>query len=204
MTIANTRTNDGYLYPPDSSHRGSRNSKSSITLLSDTSSCSSLDQDNIALTPARTPSRTSNISETSIAFPNNNNNNSSSSNSGDGNSSDLDSLYSPDFSTFERRQKTPKQIIRELTIEVMPALLVSVAGSICAGYILGRIQNYPAFDRIPALFIMVPVMLNLKSNTELNMSTRMSTLANLGIFDNKAERIKAIRSNLELLLLQST
>ncbi|KAJ1823952.1 hypothetical protein LPJ56_002900 [Coemansia sp. RSA 2599] len=139
------------------------------------------------------------MTETSIEFPNRN----SGSSDGD-NLSDISSLYSPDFSTFERRQKTPKQIIRELTVEVMPALLVSVAGSICAGYILGQIQNNPAFDRIPALFIMVPVMLNLKSNTELNMSTRMSTLANLGIFDSKAEGIKAVRSNLELLLLQST
>ncbi|KAJ2635524.1 hypothetical protein GGF40_003558 [Coemansia sp. RSA 1286] len=197
MTVTNT-SSDGYLHPPDPLNRGSHNSKSSLTLLSDTSdSRSSSDHDHIALTPARTPSRNSNVSNSSIEFPDRTSNDSN-------NDSDTTSLYSPDFSAFERRQKTPKQIIKELTIEVMPALLVSVAGSICAGYILGRIQNYPAFDQIPALFIMVPVMLNLKSNTELNMSTRMSTLANLGVFDNKTEGIKAIRSNLELLLLQST
>ncbi|KAJ2481588.1 hypothetical protein EV174_003432 [Coemansia sp. RSA 2320] len=101
-------------------------------------------------------------------------------------------------------QKTPRQVVRELTIEVLPALLVSVSGSVVAGYILGAIQNKPAFDQVPALFIMVPVLLNLKSNIELNMSTRLSTQANLGVFDRKSEAVRSMRSNMELLLLQST
>ncbi|KAJ1661814.1 hypothetical protein IW140_006365 [Coemansia sp. RSA 1813] len=102
------------------------------------------------------------------------------------------------------RRKPPGQIIKELTIEVMPALLVSVAGSVLAGYILGQIQDSRAFEAIPALFIMVAVLMNLKSNIELNMSTRLSTLANLGVLDNRFEGISAMRSNMELLLLQST
>ncbi|KAI9500877.1 hypothetical protein BX070DRAFT_180785, partial [Coemansia spiralis] len=93
---------------------------------------------------------------------------------------------------------------KELTVEVMPALLVSVAGSVLAGYILGQIQDGTAFETIPAFFIMVPVLMNLKSNIELNMATRLSTLANLGVFDNKSEGTRAMRSNMELLLLQST
>ncbi|KAJ1668939.1 EH domain-containing protein 4, partial [Coemansia sp. RSA 25] len=65
-------------------------------------------------------------------------------------------------------------------------------GSVFAGYILGRIQNRPAFDQIPALFIMVPVLLNLKSNIELNMSTRLSTQANLGVFERKSDGISTM------------
>ncbi|KAJ2744796.1 hypothetical protein GGI20_002689 [Coemansia sp. BCRC 34301] len=106
--------------------------------------------------------------------------------------------------SHHHHRKTPRQIVSELTIEVLPALLVSVAGSVFAGYILGRIQNRPAFDKVPALFIMVPVLLNLKSNIELNMSTRLSTQANLGVFERKADGISTMRSNMELLLLQST
>ncbi|KAJ1953391.1 hypothetical protein EC988_003020, partial [Linderina pennispora] len=102
-----------------------------------------------------------------------------------------------------RAAKTPVQIIRELTVEVFPALLISVAGSVLAGYILGSIQSTPAFDQVPALFIMVPVLLNLKSSIELNMSTRLSTLANLGRFDNKKDRLASMLANCELLLLQS-
>ncbi|KAJ2334067.1 hypothetical protein GGI00_002025 [Coemansia sp. RSA 2681] len=51
---------------------------------------------------------------------------------------------------------------------------------------------------------MVPVLLNLKSNIELNMSTRLSTQANLGVFERKSDGISTMRSNMELLLLQST
>ncbi|KAJ1801299.1 hypothetical protein LPJ59_000394 [Coemansia sp. RSA 2399] len=102
------------------------------------------------------------------------------------------------------RRKSPRQTVKELTVEVMPALLVSVAGSVLAGYILGQIQDSRAFGAIPALFIMVAVLMNLKSNIELNMSTRLSTLANLGALDNRSEGIRTMRSNIELLLLQAT
>ncbi|KAJ2355222.1 hypothetical protein GGF43_002812 [Coemansia sp. RSA 2618] len=102
------------------------------------------------------------------------------------------------------RAKTNKEVVRELTVEVMPALLVSVAGSVCAGYVLGQIQGSRAFERLPSLFVMVAVLLNLKSNIELNMSTRLSTLANLGVFEVWAEGVDALRSNMELLLLQSS
>ncbi|KAI8318590.1 hypothetical protein GQ54DRAFT_300171 [Martensiomyces pterosporus] len=104
----------------------------------------------------------------------------------------------------EPRHKSSGRVIREMIIEVLPALLISVAGSIFAGYTLGHIQDTPAFDKIPALFIMVPVLLNLKSNIELNMSTRLSTQANMGVFDSKAERFESMRSNMDLILLQST
>ncbi|KAJ2283213.1 hypothetical protein GGH14_001047, partial [Coemansia sp. RSA 370] len=66
------------------------------------------------------------------------------------------------------RGKSHKQVVRELTVEVMPALLVSVAGSVGAGAVLGRIQGSQAFEREPALLVMVSVLLNLKSNIELN------------------------------------
>ncbi|KAJ2691682.1 Histone acetyltransferase, partial [Coemansia spiralis] len=101
------------------------------------------------------------------------------------------------------RSQTPRQVVHELIVEVLPALLVSVAGSVLAGYILGQIKDYRAFKRIPALFILATVLLNLKSNIELNMSARLSTQANLGVFDNKEEGIAVMRSNMELLLLQS-
>ncbi|PIA13245.1 hypothetical protein COEREDRAFT_77996 [Coemansia reversa NRRL 1564] len=100
--------------------------------------------------------------------------------------------------------KTRQQMVRELTVEVVPALLISVAGSVLAGYILGHIQTSSAFKHIPALFIMVSVLLNLKSNIELNMSTRLSTQANLGELASKTAALIAVRANMELLLLQAT
>ncbi|KAJ2777410.1 hypothetical protein H4R18_005168 [Coemansia javaensis] len=103
-----------------------------------------------------------------------------------------------------QRRRRAREVAREMVVEVVPALLVAVAGSVVAGSVLGGIQGSRAFERIPALFIMVTVLLNLKSNIELNMSARLSTLANLGVLDSKAEAVAATRSNMELLLLQST
>ncbi|KAJ2082716.1 hypothetical protein H4R24_001386 [Coemansia sp. RSA 988] len=104
---------------------------------------------------------------------------------------------------IEDMTKTRQQMVRELTVEVVPALLISVAGSVLAGSVLGQIQGSPAFEHIPALFIMVSVLLNLKSNIELNMSTRLSTQANLGELINKTAAWIAVRANMELLLLQA-
>ncbi|KAJ1960268.1 hypothetical protein GGI12_003897 [Dipsacomyces acuminosporus] len=122
---------------------------------------------------------------------------------GSGYAETIDNVLMESIQSLELRHKPAAQIIREIIIEVIPALLISVAGSVIAGYILGKIQKTPAFDKIPALFIMIPVLLNLKSNIELNMSTRLSTQANMGVFDNKAHKFKLMRSNMELLLLQS-
>ncbi|KAJ2390703.1 hypothetical protein GGI05_003148, partial [Coemansia sp. RSA 2603] len=195
-TPENSSDAHAFLRPPDNSGRNSRSSrtsrasrnsrsKTSLAMLL-TSDEDASDDEHIALTPTNFSRSNTDASNTS---------------------SNDNSFLSRSSSTFTDPpflQKTTKQIIKELCVEVMPALLVSVAGSICAGYILGSIQNNRAFDRIPAFFIMVPVLLNLKSNTELNMSTRMSTLANLGFFDSPKESLKAIRSNMLLLLLQST
>ncbi|KAJ1893387.1 hypothetical protein LPJ66_005793 [Kickxella alabastrina] len=190
----NNDTNEAndFLHP-QLQHQSNTHSKSNISLLttSDHPSESRYSSD-IALTPMR-HSISSNSSNIDNTIDNSNHD------------SDTASTFTTlESAITEERYKSPRQIIKELTIEVLPALLVSVAGSILAGYILGTIQTNPAFDRIPALFIMVPIMLNLKSNTELNMSTRLSTLANCGVFDNKKEGIRAMRSNMELLLLQST
>ncbi|KAJ2721603.1 hypothetical protein GGI07_003840 [Coemansia sp. Benny D115] len=203
---------DGYLRP-HSAHgktgRGSKShSKTNLSVLSKVSSsgrCSSDDQ-MIPLSPHSGQTSPSIFNSptarfsTDSATPSRSSISSNSSHSSNSRGSSSASIVN----FCEQRQKAPSQIIKELTVEVLPALLVSVAGSICAGYILGSIQNNPAFDRIPALFIMVPVLLNLKSNTELNMSTRMSTLANLGTFNSKKDAINSMRSNMELLLLQST
>ncbi|KAJ2795058.1 hypothetical protein H4R20_006009 [Coemansia guatemalensis] len=51
---------------------------------------------------------------------------------------------------------------------------------------------------------MVSVLLNLKSNIELNMSTRLSTQANLGELATRTAAWIAVRANMELLLLQAT
>jgi solute carrier family 41 len=53
------------------------------------------------------------------------------------------------------------------------------------------------------LIIIIPVILNLKGNLEMNLSARLGTAANVGEFDNPSTRNKIIFGNLALLQLQA-
>lgn len=91
-------------------------------------------------------------------------------------------------------------------------------------------QHWDVFIRIPELFILVPVLLNLKGNLEMNLAARLSTSvmihfrfklcttpahpilnpflpivtqANLGDLDNRATCRKLVFGNLALLQVQS-
>jgi solute carrier family 41 len=53
------------------------------------------------------------------------------------------------------------------------------------------------------LIIIIPVILNLKGNLEMNLSTRLGTAANVGDFDDSSTRNQIIFGNLALLQLQA-
>ena len=59
--------------------------------------------------------------------------------------------------------------------ESMVSLLFSTAGLIGAGFLLDKVQHYDVFVEISELIILIPVLLNLKGNLELNLSARLST-----------------------------
>ena len=54
------------------------------------------------------------------------------------------------------------------------------------------------------LIIIVPVVLNLKGNLEMNLSARLGTAANVGELDEPTHRWSLIRGNLILLQVQAT
>ncbi|CAJ0825003.1 9811_t:CDS:2 [Entrophospora sp. SA101] len=64
----------------------------------------------------------------------------------------------------------------------MPPLIISVAGLMLAGWLLDVVQHWPVFNKIPELFILVPVLLNLKGNLEMNLASRLSTSLALNPF----------------------
>ena len=57
---------------------------------------------------------------------------------------------------------------------------------------------------IEELIMIVPVVLNLKGNLEMNLSARMGTAANMGELDKRSTRNKLILGNLTLLQVQAT
>jgi hypothetical protein len=67
------------------------------------------------------------------------------------------------------------KIVVELISQSTLSLLASVVGSVMTGVVFDQVQFYPAFTRIAELFILVPVLLNLKGCLEMNLASRLST-----------------------------
>lgn len=58
-------------------------------------------------------------------------------------------------------------------------------------------------SRINELIMIIPVILNLKGNLEMNLSARLGTAANMGQLDNPKSRNSLIFGNLALLQVQA-
>lgn len=57
---------------------------------------------------------------------------------------------------------------------------------------------------IDELIMIVPVVLNLKGNLEMNLSARLGTAANMGQLDDSGAQRKIVFGNLALLQVQAT
>lgn len=58
--------------------------------------------------------------------------------------------------------------------------------------------------RIDELVILIPVILNLKGNLEMNLSARLGTAANTGLLEAEGVRREIVIGNLMLLQVQAT
>jgi cation transporter-like permease len=87
--------------------------------------------------------------------------------------------------------------------QALGPLLISMVGLILAGSLLDVVQHWPVFEKIKELFILIPVMLNLKGNLEMTLASRLSTAANMGDFDSAPKVKQILIGNLLLLQIQS-
>lgn len=67
-----------------------------------------------------------------------------------------------------------------------------------------RQQHWKAMSRVDELIMIIPVVLNLKGNLEMNLSARLGTAANVGELDKPETRREIILGNLTLLQVQAT
>jgi hypothetical protein len=79
--------------------------------------------------------------------------------------------------TFARRFGLSRELeaALELVTQSTPSLLCAIVGSIMMGVVFDKVQFWPAFVKIEELFILVPVLLNLKGCLEMNLASRLST-----------------------------
>ncbi|KAI7868162.1 hypothetical protein BDF14DRAFT_1796922 [Spinellus fusiger] len=91
----------------------------------------------------------------------------------------------------------------KLATQALPSLLISVVGLVFAGWMMDVFQHWPVFIQVSELFILVPVLLNLKGNLEMNLAARVSTFANMGALDYPEKRNSIISGNLALIQVQA-
>lgn len=91
----------------------------------------------------------------------------------------------------------------EISREALPTLSLSLVSLCLSGELLIHLAKWPVFTRVDKLFILIPILLNLKGNLEGNLSLRMSTSANIGELDVRRTRETLIFGNLALLQVQA-
>ncbi|KAL4244168.1 SLC41A transporter family protein [Abortiporus biennis] len=94
--------------------------------------------------------------------------------------------------------------VKRIVIETSPTLLFTVIGLLFTGQLLNSVSHWQAMSRVNELIMIVPVVLNLKGNLEMNLSARLGTAANMGALDKPKTRNKIILGNLTLLQVQAT
>ncbi|WAR56497.1 hypothetical protein PtB15_7B346 [Puccinia triticina] len=65
------------------------------------------------------------------------------------------------------------------------------------------LSSVPAKEEEPYLYILLPVLMNLKGNLEMNLAARLSTSANVGDLDSPKKRRALVVGNLTLLQVQA-
>jgi solute carrier family 41 len=94
-------------------------------------------------------------------------------------------------------------IIARADTQATPALLLNLVGMIFTGELLEHLARWTVFLRVDELFILVPMIGNLKGNLEMCLSARLGTSANIGELDNRKTRKALLKANMSLLALQA-
>ncbi|EPQ32376.1 uncharacterized protein PFL1_00572 [Pseudozyma flocculosa PF-1] len=101
-----------------------------------------------------------------------------------------------------RRKGVPSRVWA-IAREALPTLVLSLFSLVFSGELLVHLARWPAFIKVDKLFILIPILLNMKGNLEMNLSLRMSTSANIGELDIRRTRETLIKGNMALLQVQA-
>ncbi|TFK25742.1 solute carrier family 41 member 1 [Coprinopsis marcescibilis] len=93
--------------------------------------------------------------------------------------------------------------VRGIVIESAPTLLLTTISLLFSGKLLDQVARWRAMREVDQLIMIIPAVLNLQGNLEMNLSARLSTAANIGELDDPAVRRQMILGNWTLLQLQA-
>ncbi|KAF8823701.1 hypothetical protein HHX47_DHR9000087 [Lentinula edodes] len=94
--------------------------------------------------------------------------------------------------------------VKDIVTEAAPTLLFTTIGLLFTGELLDHVSRWRAMREVDQLIMIIPVILNLKGNLEMNLSARLGTAANVGELDESHIMRKIIFGNLSLLQVQAT
>ncbi|KAL9714657.1 hypothetical protein Ac2012v2_001316 [Leucoagaricus gongylophorus] len=92
---------------------------------------------------------------------------------------------------------------KNIVLESAPTLLLTTISLLFTGKLLDQVSRWRAMREVDQLIIIIPVVLNLKGNLEMNLSARLGTAANVGELDEPEQRRAMIVGNLALLQVQA-
>ncbi|KIK64288.1 hypothetical protein GYMLUDRAFT_161105 [Collybiopsis luxurians FD-317 M1] len=124
------------------------------------------------------------------------------------NGDDEDALLSSSHARHPSRERNEKPgrwpQIKDIVLEAAPTLLFTTIGLLFTGELLDHVSRWRAMREVDQLIMIIPVVLNLKGNLEMNLSARLGTAANVGELDEPQARRNIILGNLTLLQVQAT
>ena len=89
-------------------------------------------------------------------------------------------------------------------LQLVPTLIISLAGLLFAGYLLDATQSWLVFKTVHELFVLVPVLLGLKGNLDMTLASRLSTAAHAGELGNTlADAWPMLRASMALVQVQA-
>ncbi len=116
----------------------------------------------------------------------------------------LDHDAAPEASSRQLARGTSRRRkLWRITREALPILALSLCSLMLSGELLLHLARWPVFVKVDKLFILVPILLNMKGNLEMNLSLRLSTSANMGELDVRRTRQALVQGNLALLQVQA-